>query len=114
MAAKKQIYIEAELDWAENKLKEWKSYIDDNPFHELKDRIEWKPTAKGGMIPMVVASKESQIKSLRDTLKEYFILLDQVNKMREAEEGKKKTAKGDITVPERMLDRDNTQEDQHE
>ena len=68
MATKKQTYVSAELEWAESKLQEWRAYIDKNPIAELKDRIEWKPTAKGGSMPMVIASIESQIKSLRDTM----------------------------------------------
>jgi len=104
MAAKKQVYIEAELDWAEQKLREWKQYVDDNPFDQMKDRIEWKPTAKGGAIPMVIASIEQQIKCVRDTMKEYLDLLKVVNFMREAEEAKKKQVRGGIDIPESMED----------
>jgi hypothetical protein len=86
MTTKKQSYVSAELDWAESKLAEWRGYIDNNPINSLKDRIEWKPTAKGGTMPMVIASIESQIKSLRDTMKEYLALLDVVDKLREKEE----------------------------
>lgn len=88
MATKKQSYISAELEWAELRLAEWRSYIDNNPINSLKDRIEWKPTAKGGTMPMVIASQESQIKSLRDTMKEYLALLEVVDKLREKEEQK--------------------------
>ena len=102
MAVKKQIYIEAELDWAEQKLSEWKEYVDKNPFQDMKDRIEWKPTGKGGMLPMVIASIEAQIKCVRDTMKEYLVLLEQVNKMRMAEEAKQKEVKGGTDVPDRM------------
>ena len=86
MATKKEIYTSAELEWCEQKLLEWKEYIDSNPINGLKDRIEWKPTAKGGTMPMVIASIESQIKSLRDTMKEYLALLEVVDKLREKEE----------------------------
>ena len=86
MAVKKLSYISAELEWAEQRLTEWRGYIDNNPINSLKDRIEWKPTAKGGTMPMVIASIESQIKSLRDTMKEYLALLDVVDKLREKEE----------------------------
>lgn len=102
MATKRQTYINAELEWAEQKLLEWKQYVDDNPFQNMKDRIEWKPTAKGGMIPMVIASIESQIKCVRDTMKEYLVLLEQVDKMRQAEEHKKKDVKGGADRPSRM------------
>lgn len=99
---KKEIYILEEIDWAEQKLYEWKSYVDANPFDTIKDRIEWKPTAKGSLMPMVIASKESQIKCVRDTMKEYLILLEQVNKMRQAEEYKKKEVRGGGEIPLRM------------
>jgi len=88
MAVKKLSYISAELDWAEQRLTEWRAYIDNNPINALKDRIEWKPTAKGGTMPMVIASQESQIKSLRDTMKEYLALLEVVDRLREKEEQK--------------------------
>ena len=42
-AVKKTTYINTELDWAEQQLTSWKAYVDANPLHELKDRIEWKP-----------------------------------------------------------------------
>ena len=99
---KKTTYINTELEWAEAQLKSWKAYVDANPLHELKDRIEWKPTAKGGMMPMVVASIEAQIKCVRDTMKEYLLLLEQVEKMRQAEEHKKKDVKGGADRPSRM------------
>jgi hypothetical protein len=56
--------------------------------HELKDRIEWKPTAKGGMLPMVIASIESQGKFIQETMKNYLALLEVVDKLRSVEEAK--------------------------
>jgi hypothetical protein len=86
--AKRQTYIFTELEWAEEKLGEWREYVDKNPLSTLKDRVEWKPTSKGGSIPMVIASIEQQIKSVRDTMKEYLALLEVVDKLREKEEAK--------------------------
>ena len=88
MAVKKNTYVSAELDWAEQQLSSWKEYVDANPLHLLKDRIEWKPTAKGGMLPMVIASIESQGKFVQETMKNYLALLEQVDKLREKEEAK--------------------------
>jgi len=102
MATRRQTYINAELEWAEQKLLEWRQYVDDNPFQSMKDRIEWKPTSKGGMIPMVIASIESQIKCVRDTMKEYLLLLEQVERMRQVEENKKVDVKGGEKRPARM------------
>jgi hypothetical protein len=84
----KTTYVNAELDWAEEQLKSWKAYVDANPLHELKDRIEWKPTAKGGMLPMVIASIEAQGKFIQETMKNYLALLEVVDKLRKIEEAK--------------------------
>lgn len=99
--AKKHIFVEAELDWAEQQLESWKAYIDAHPFDQLKDRIENKPTARGGVIPMVVASIEQQGKFIQETMKNYLALLKEVDLMRAAEEAKKE-ARGSGSVPARM------------
>lgn len=99
--AKKSIFIEAELEWAEQQLETWKAYVDANPLNELRDRIENKPTARGGVIPMVVASIEQQGKFIQDTMKNYLALLKEVDTMRAAEEAKKE-ARGNADVPHRM------------
>lgn len=98
MAVKKTTYINADLDWAEAQLASWKEYVDANPLHLLKDRIEWKPTAKGGMLPMVIASIESQGKFVQETMKNYLALLEQVDKLREKEENKKVAVRGDAEL----------------
>ena len=98
----KKNYIAVELDWAEEQLHSWKAYVDANPLHELKDRIEWKPTAKGGMLPMVIASIEAQGKFIQETMKNYLSLLEVVDKLRTQEEAKKE-ARGSGSVPERMM-----------
>ena len=100
-ATTKTTYINTELEWAEEQLKSWKAYVDKNPLHELKDRIEWKPTAKGGMLPMVIASIESQGKFIQDTMKNYLALLEVVDNLRAKEEAKKE-ARGSGSVPHRM------------
>ena len=102
MAIKKTTFINAELEWAEEQLYSWKSYVDANPLHELKDRIEWKPTAKGGMLPMIIASIEAQGKFIQETMKNYLSLLEVVDKLRTQEEAKKE-ARGSGSVPERMM-----------
>jgi hypothetical protein len=87
-APKKTTYINTELDWAEEQLSSWKQYVDANPMHQLKDRIEWKPTSKGGLLPMVIASIESQGKFIQETMRNYLALLEVVDKLREKEEAK--------------------------
>lgn len=103
MALKKTTYVNAELEWAEEQLLSWKQYVDAHPLHQLADRIEWKPTAKGGMLPMVIASIEAQGKFIQETMKNFLALLEVVEKLREKEEAKKE-ARGSGTVPMRMLD----------
>ena len=88
MAVTKTTYVNTELDWAEQQLSSWKEYVDANPLHLLKDRIEWKPTAKGGMLPMVIASIEAQGKFVQETMKNYLSLLEVVDKLRSIEEAK--------------------------
>jgi len=87
-APKKTTYSNTELDWAEEQLASWKAYVDQNPMHELKDRIEWKPTGKGGLLPMVIASIESQGKFIQETMKNYLALVEVVDKLRSMEEAK--------------------------
>ena len=98
MAVKKNTYVSAELDWSEQQLLSWKQYVDANPLHELKDRIEWKPTARGGLMPMVIASIESQGKFIQETMKNYLALLEQVDKLREKEEAKAVPVRGDVQL----------------
>ncbi len=101
MATNKTTYINTELDWAEEQLATWKQYVDANPMHMLKDRIEMKPTARGGLMPMVIASIEQQGKFIQETMKNYLALLEVVDKLREKEDVKKE-ARGKGEVPNRM------------
>jgi len=94
MAVKKDTYVSAELDWAEEQLKQWRGYVDKNPFDSLKDRIKMKQTANGGAIPMVIASIEAQGKFLQETMKNYLALLDVVNDLREKQHNKKIEVRG--------------------
>ena len=98
MAVKKNTYIDVELNWAEQQLSSWKEYVDANPLHTLKDRIEWKPTAKGGALPMVIASIEAQGKFVQETMKNYLALLKEVDIMREKQEAKKVAVRGDAEL----------------
>jgi hypothetical protein len=102
MAAKKQVFIEVELDWAEQQLTTWKAYIDKHPFEDMDDRVKWKETKSGGAMPVVVATIEQQQKSIRDTMKDYLMLLKEVKVMRAAEEAIKKEVRGGGDVPPRM------------
>lgn len=82
---KKELYTEYELEFLENKMEELKNYIANRDFSELKDRISYKETKGGGMIPMVVQTIENQRKDLTQAMKDYAELIQTVNKMREDE-----------------------------
>ena len=96
--AKKNNYINTELDWAEQNLDTWKEYINFNLINELKDRIEFKLTAKGGVMLMVIASIEQQGKFIQETMKNYLSLLEIVNNLREKEDAKESAARGDNNI----------------
>lgn len=99
MAGKKKTFVEVDLRWAEEQLATWKAYIDAHPFETLVDRMAYKETARGGVIPTIVANIESQIKSLRETMKDYLALLKEVDVMREAEDKKREIRGGDDLTP---------------
>jgi uncharacterized protein YlxP (DUF503 family) len=101
MAQKRNSFVTEDLDWAESQLASWKAYVEAHPLHELKDRVEWKPTSRGGSIPMVIASIEQQGKFIQETMKNYLALLEVVDRLREKEE-QKKEARSDSLIPERM------------
>jgi hypothetical protein len=101
MALTRTTYINTELEWAETQLASWKEYVDANPLHQLSDRIQYKETRGGGVMPMIVASIEAQGKFVQDTMKNYLSLLEVVDNLRNKEEAKKQ-ARGNATVPHRM------------
>lgn len=102
MATKpKALLIEYELDFLEEKLTELKDYIQANPFNKLADRMAYKETKAGGIIPICIANKETQRKDLTQALKDYAEILRTVESMREKEEAKKE-ARGTQEVPHRM------------
>ena len=99
MAVKKTtLLIEYELEFLESKLKELKDYIEANPFNQISDRISYKELKNGGVMPIVVASREAVRKDLTQALKDYADILRTVEAMREREEAKiESRGKGEIT-----------------
>lgn len=85
---KKALLIEYELEFLERKLQELKEYIEANPFTTLCDRMAYKETKAGGVIPICIANKEAQRKDLTQALKDYAEILRTVEAMREKEEAK--------------------------
>lgn len=91
---KKTAYTEIELVWAEEQLASWKSYIDANPLHKLKERVVWKEVRGGGKMPVVSETIGQQIKTITDLMTKYLQLLKEVELMREREESKLKEVRG--------------------
>lgn len=87
-AKKKSLLIEYELEFLETKLQELKEYIEANPFSTLTDRMAYKETRTGGVIPICIANKEAQRKDLTQALKDYADILRTVDAMREKETAK--------------------------
>ena len=97
MATNKKLLIEYELEFLEKKLQELKDYIEGNPFSSLSDRMAWKETKGGGVIPICIANKEAQRKDLTQALKDYVDILRSVEAMREKEEAKiESRGKGEV------------------
>jgi len=91
---KKELFIEYELEFLEMKLQELKEYIEANPFQLLADRMAYKETKGGGVIPICVANKEAQRKDLTQALKDYAEIIQTIGRMRESDEAKKTEARG--------------------
>jgi hypothetical protein len=93
MAAKKQTFIDVELQWAEDQLATWKQYIDDHPIEDLKHEVVGK----------TVVTIQVQGKFIQETMKNYLNLLAQVDAMRKDEETKKISVRGnqELTPMER-------------
>ena len=95
---KKALLIEYELEFLESKLQELKDYIEANPFNTICDRISYKELKNGGVLPIVVASREAVRKDLTQALKDYAEILRTVDSMREKEENKiESRGKGEVT-----------------
>lgn len=84
-------YIGFELDWLQEKAEQLKAYVDDHPFNELEDRIRLKETSRGGVIPVLAASIENQIKSLTQALKDYAQIIEVIDSLREKDSKKVET-----------------------
>jgi len=100
-AKKKELLIEYELEFLEEKLKELRDYIQANPYSTLTDRMAFKETKAGGILPICIANKEAQRKDLTQALKDYAEILRTVEAMRKEEE-EKKEARGGQKIPMRM------------
>jgi len=74
-----------ELEWLEKKAKEIREYCN-QPIHKLKDRM---------LGDKVVSKIEEQVKSIRETLKDYILIVEAIDKLRDKEEAKSPSVRGD-------------------
>jgi hypothetical protein len=86
---KKNNYIEMELEWLEAKAEEQRAFVDSMPLSLLKDRKD-----EGGEKSKVVATIEAIHKNIRETLKDYALIIEAIAKLREKEETKKQLIRG--------------------
>lgn len=98
MAVKKNNYISADLDFAEEQLQQWRKYMEDNPLDKIEDRWGKKEMPKGGHTWVVTSNREAQIKCVQETLSKYLQLLEVVKSLREKEEIKKASARGNTDL----------------
>lgn len=89
MAAKKNRFIFADLQWCEKHLKEWKTDVDNNPFDKIDDRWGRKETSTGGATHIIAATIEAQKNDIRKTMKDILELLPRINELREQEDKQK-------------------------
>lgn len=61
MAKKKSIYEGVSYEVLKEELQDSIAYLKSEPVEELKDRIEWKATKTGGIMPSVISVIEEQI-----------------------------------------------------
>jgi len=80
--ADKPSYILLELEWLENEIKKLQDDI--NSYERpLKDRVELKQTKAGGVIPMVIASKEDQMKAIAFILEKLPKMIGSLGELRQ-------------------------------
>lgn len=97
MATKKNNYIEKDLEWLEARATDIKKSIDSKPYEEIVDRIIPMQTPKG-MVDRLVAKIEDQEKAIREALKDYALLIEAIKALREIEEEKKDSVRGDTDL----------------
>lgn len=98
---KKQTALtEYAIDFLKQKNQELMEYIKSRPFPELRDRIEWKQTKAGGLMPMVIASIETQRKDLSQALIDFADIQQRIKVLEQDEEKLKQLdAKGQQGIP---------------
>lgn len=113
MASKKKTnYIGEELEWLEERCLELREWVESKLRGGIKDRIEVFTQGRTPIIK-VISSEETQIKTLRDTMKELPSMLMEINRLRklaEEEEADGPSVRGDHDIPGFMDDDDDEEE----
>lgn len=108
-ARKKVNYIGYELEWLEKKCKQLQGWVEEKLDGGITDRIEVYESTRGNPIIKVISSEETQIKCLRETLKELPNMLMEINRLKKIaneEETGEKNVRGDHELPGFMDDED--------
>lgn len=100
----KRLTIDEELDDYESKIRMIKQYLDGIDLSKLDDRINYKPTAKGGTMPMVIASKEQIAKSFMDMMEKLPKLFNQLDELRNKYAEKQMLGRGKIETKNTAMD----------
>jgi hypothetical protein len=111
---KKTNYIGYELEWLEERCQELREWVEVKLRGGIKDRIEIFTQGRTPVIK-VISSEETQIKTLRDTLKELPSMLMEINRLRklaEEEEADGRSVRGDHDIPGFMDDDEDDHEDE--
>lgn len=83
-----------ELEWLEMKAEELRSFVDSNPLTKITDRFGVK-MSRGEPIQYVIQNIEAQHKNIRDTLKDYALIIEAIGRLREKADQKKLLVRGD-------------------
>lgn len=110
--ATKNKYTNIELDAAERQLKSWMAFVEANPYDKMVDRITLKETKNGGFLPVTCASIEQQQKNVRETLKDYLLLLEVVEGLRAKEEARSSQTYGNVQESMRMRNTSTQKDDE--
>lgn len=98
--AKGKTFIDLELDWLEQKVKEWMDLIDSySPFSDIEDRVHTEVNAKGIPIIRVIAKKEDTIKTIGNILKDLPTMMAALDTLRERRETSSMETRGGSTIP---------------
>lgn len=100
----KHLTIDDELSWYEIKINQIKQYIEGINLAELTDRMDFKETAKGGVIRTVIASKEQQSKNFMDLMEKLPKLFNQLDELRNKYQEKQMSTRGNIETKNTGID----------